>query len=391
MLKAVFVRIGVIQNPSLARQIGAMTVLGHDLRRDDADLLAVVGVEIEFAAMRGMMRPGKHVGPVPPDEMRGAPVGIEDIGPATIGIGCKHPGAKSPLAFLAPPAVQEDKPPSAGRHQQVVEIMFDPAKIRVRVRYRGRLRDGQDQLALPGHQIDAPDAGILRREHAAVGVGDARIAVSGTRVVNAPEVGRDRPLAVRRKGVDRRGQRPLLTCLDIENVRDELPVLAVVPNDLRRRTGQPLQHAALLPSPGAAFSQVDPAVVVGEIDHADADHVIGPRRAMLEIHFHAEHVPVRRVELQLVVVAEPVKFRAAGDGAHRRQLGFLSQPRERAAETGQRGGGPQQRPSGRVFSLNGHHRVAFLCCIVRLHCRSLASGSLYARRLSFGGAAISSP
>ena len=232
-------------------------------------------------------------------------------------------------------------------------------KIRVRVRYRGRLGDGENQIPLPRHQIDPPDAGILRREDIAVGVGDARIAVSRTRVVNAPEVGRDRPLAVRREGVDRRGQRPLLACLDIENVRDELPVLAVVPNDFRRRTGQPLQHATLLPSPGAAFSQIDPAVIVGEIDHADADHVIGPRRAMLEIHFHAEYVPVRRVELQLVVVAEPVKFRAAGDGAHRRQLGFLSRPRERA-------GGPQQRPSGRVFSLHGHHRVAFLL----LYCTS---------------------
>ena len=71
----------------------------------------------------------------------------------------------------------------------------------------------------------------------------------------------------------------------------------------------PLEHAALLPAPGAALAQLDPAVAVGQIDHADLDHVVGLRRAVLEVDLHAQHVAAGRIELELVVVAEPVVLR----------------------------------------------------------------------------------
>ena len=49
------------------------------------------------------------------------------------------------------------------------------------------------------------------------------------------------------------------------------------------------------------------------------DHVVGARRAVLEIDLHAEHVAAVRVELELVVVAEPVELRALRNGAGRGQ------------------------------------------------------------------------
>ena len=53
--------------------------------------------------------------------------------------------------------------------------------------------------------------------------------------------------------------------------------------------------------------------------------VVRARRAVLEVHLHAEHVAAGGIELELVVVAEPVKLRTARDGAHRRQLFRLRQ------------------------------------------------------------------
>src|SRR5262245_35695252 len=99
--------------------------------------------------------------------------------------------------------------------------------------------------------------------------------------------------------------RTLLSRLYVEDVADKVIAFAVIPNDLTLRTGNPLQHTALLPTPSRTFAQLNPTVIVRKIDHADANRIIRPRRAMLEIDFHAEHVAIRRIEFQLVVVAKP--------------------------------------------------------------------------------------
>src|SRR5262249_58256876 len=98
---------------------------------------------------------------------------------------------------------------------------------------------------------------------------------------------------------------------------------ALVPQHLRLRAGHPLQQAALLPAPGAGEAELRPAVLVLQVDQADADHVLGPGRAVLEVDLYPRDVAPRLVELQLVVVAEPVVLRPARDGAYGRQVGSL--------------------------------------------------------------------
>jgi hypothetical protein len=54
-----------------------------------------------------------------------------------------------------------------------------------------------------------------------------------------------------------------------------------------------------LPVPGAAPAQLDPAVAVVQVDHADDDLVVGAGGAVLEAHLHAERVAAGRVESSL--------------------------------------------------------------------------------------------
>jgi hypothetical protein len=133
--------------------------------------------------------------------------------------------------------------------------------------------------------------------------------------------------------------------LHVEEVAHVVVGRAVVPDDRRLAAGQPLQHAALLPAPGRSRAQLDPAVAVGQIDHADLDRVVGFGRAMLETDLHAQHVAVGGVEFQLVVVAEPVVFRPPRDDPRRRQRVVRRQRTagaRRAEGQGRRGGSSQK-------------------------------------------------
>ncbi len=105
----------------------------------------------------------------------------------------------------------------------------------------------------------------------------------------------------------------------MEHTADEAITLSIVPDHFGRRARAPLQHASLLPAPGAARAELNPPVVITCIDHSDSDDIAASRRAMLERDLHPEHVPRARVELQLVVVAEPVVFGSAREGANRRR------------------------------------------------------------------------
>lgn len=75
----------------------------------------------------------------------------------------------------------------------------------------------------------------------------------------------------------------------------------------------------MLPAPGAALAEFRPLIAVFQIHHPDFNDIIGFGAAMLEVDLHPERVLAGRVELQFVVVAEPVGFRPACDSPNRWQ------------------------------------------------------------------------
>ena len=130
---------------------------------------------------------------------------------------------------------------------------------------------------------------------------------------------RDSPLAVGAEVIDWVGQSSPLLCIHIQHMRNEMVAVAIVPNDFVFAAGNPLQHAPLLPTPSSCFAEFDPLVAVVGIDHSDLNHIIRLGRAMFEINLVAQHEAIVRRELQLVVVAEPMKLRAFRDLADRRE------------------------------------------------------------------------
>jgi hypothetical protein len=165
--------------------------------------------------------------------------------------------------------------------------------------------------------MDLVDARIIGSGDFAIGVGDARVPVARAEVADAGEVHPQGPPAVRGEIVDGPGQDSLRPGFHVQDDGHEFPVLPVVPEHLPVRARPPLEMASLLPAPGPALAQRDPAVAVLEVDQADFDHVVGTGIPVLELDLHAQDVAPRRVELELVVIAEPVELRAAGDGADR--------------------------------------------------------------------------
>ena len=147
------------------------------------------------------------------------------------------------------------------------------------------------------------------------------------------------------------GQRSQLAGLHVEDPADEAVPFAVVPEDLAVRARPPLQHAPLLPGPGARLAQLDPPVAVGQIDHADLHGLVGLGQAVLEVDLHAQQIPAAGVQLVLVVVAEPVELRPARDGAHRRQRRHRSPwPFHRTSDRRKRASCPGAEPAASVVS-----------------------------------------
>jgi hypothetical protein len=114
-------------------------------------------------------------------------------------------------------------------------------------------------------------------------------------------------------------QSSFLAAMNIKDVTCEMVVLPVVPYNLVFRARKPLEHTALLPAPGGALAEFSPPVAVFQIYHPDFDDIAGFGAAMFEIDLHPECIPAGRVELQLVIVAEPVEFRPARYSPDRRQ------------------------------------------------------------------------
>ena len=99
-----------------------------------------------------------------------------------------------------------------------------------------------------------------------------------------------------------------LARVHVHNAAAKMIAVAIVPHDIALRLRHPLQHATLLPAPGIRTSELDPAIAILQVDHANVNPVVRRRRPMLEVNFHSQHITVRRVEFKLVVVAEPVKL-----------------------------------------------------------------------------------
>ena len=145
--------------------------------------------------------------------------------------------------------------------------------------------------------------------------------------------------------------RPFLPCLHIHEMADELAAIRPsgigprIPHHGRFGARHPLQHAALLPIPRVRLAEFDPLVAVLQIDHADLDHIVRRRRAVLEINLVAEHEAPARIELILVVISEPMKLRPARDRADGRKF-FLALRAERRRE-GSGGEGAKKGATGK--------------------------------------------
>ena len=285
-----------------------MPVAGHRARADDAHLVALVPVEVERRSGARSPGPAQDGLSIAPDEVRHPAVVVDDVQVGAIPGRGEH---SRPSAVAPPPAVQEDEARSVGVEQQVVEVMLGRADVAVRIRQGGHFGNRDDELRLRAgrSQVERVDAGVLGRQHLAIRVGDAGVAVAGPHVVQPAEVGADGGAAVGGDRVDRRRQRARFARLQVQDAGDEPVSFPVVPDDPAVRAGYPLQHAALLPAPRPCAANLSPCVACLQVDDAHRDAVVRPRLAALEVHPHAQHVAAGRVELQLVVVAEPVPAR----------------------------------------------------------------------------------
>ena len=166
---------------------------------------------------------------------------------------------------------------AVGTDQQVVEVALGGGQFHARHRNVDDLFDRDQQLLAAAVQVDAEDTRSFGRPDATVGVVQSWIAVGGPHVADAAKVGRHRPASVRADRIDRMGDGSPLVRLDVQDATHKAVLLAIVPEDFGFRAGPPLEHAALLPTPGATLSQFDPLVAVLKVDHPDLDHIAGCR------------------------------------------------------------------------------------------------------------------
>ena len=136
----------------------------------------------------------------------------------------------------------------------MVEVMLGLAEVAVRKRDGGHLLDGDQLSGLPGDQVEVVQAAVGRSQDVVVGVGDTGITVAGSHVVDPPEVGADGRSPIGGHRVDRVAQSAPFAAVDVEDMGDEVVAISIVPDDLVGGTWNPLEHAALLPTPGAGLS-----------------------------------------------------------------------------------------------------------------------------------------
>jgi hypothetical protein len=92
--------------------------------------------------------------------------------------------------------MQEAEPGAVGGEQQMIKPVAGARPVTALVRNFGGLRERNDQTVFAGFETQPPDARILGDLDLGVGIGDAGVAVAGTPIVQAAEVGSERPFAV---------------------------------------------------------------------------------------------------------------------------------------------------------------------------------------------------
>ncbi len=214
---------------------------------------------------------------VAPDEVRRLAVRVEQIKISAVRVSSDQARHEAvPIGGGTPKKRWRKAEASAvGRNEQVIEPVLRILGSVLEVWQRGDLTEREEQLGFPRAEVDAPDPGVVGRGDVPRRVGNRGITVARSGVMKTAKVGRDCPRRVGAEGVYRRSQCPPVPGDHIENMADEPPSFAVIPDHLRFRTGEPLEHAPLLPVPGAALPELDPAVVVAEVDHPDLDRLVG--------------------------------------------------------------------------------------------------------------------
>jgi hypothetical protein len=316
VLEAVFVGVGVVEDPLVAGQVGAVAVDGHDAFADDFDFVGFVLVEEEaVGGTHGVAGPGEDGLGIAPDEVGGAAVGVEQVEVFAVVAGGEHAGGEAFAFFVAAPAVEEDEALAIGGVEQVVEPVFGVARIGSFVGDGGDLGEAKEEFLLAAFHVDLPEAGVVGGEVLSVGVGDASVAVAGAAIVETAEIGGDAVLAVGAEVVDGGGDGLCFLGLDVVDAADELVADTVVPHEAGGGLGEPLEHGALLPVPGAGAADFLPGVFGLGVDEADADFVFGEWGAAFEADLLAEEEAAGGIKLELVVVAEPVEAWGVGDAA----------------------------------------------------------------------------
>jgi len=290
----------------------------HYAFADHLNFFRAVLVKIERVAVRGVPRPGQNMPRIAPDEMRCFAVRIDNVNIRSVGIGGEHSRAETTQA-CCPPAMQKDESRAFRIEQQVVKVVLGILWVAGDLAESGYVGEGYNQFPAARIKIDSKDAGILRSRGVFVRVRQASVTVAGSHVLNTPEIRRHGSPAIGANGINWVRQGSFPAAMNIKDVAYEPAILPVVEDNLVFRAGPPLEHAALLPAPCAALAEFSPPVAVFQIDHPDFDDIVGFWAEMLEVDLHPEHVPAGRVELQFVVVAEPVEFRPLCDSPDRRQ------------------------------------------------------------------------
>ena len=81
------------------------------------------------------------------------------------------------------------------------------------------------------------------------------------------------------------------------------------------------QQGCMLPAPGIAVAQLNPAIVLPRIDHAHFDLVSRLGSAMFKIDLIGQNKAIVLAKFQFVVVAEPMAFGPSRNGTGRRKPG----------------------------------------------------------------------
>ena len=328
---AIALRVGVVEDPLVVPQIGEVAAA---IEHAFADLLDDAGVLVRKKEIAPLVvaEPAfclrEDVRGIAPDEVRRVAIRDDDAQIAAIHRGGDEPREMTALRLR--PAVQQDEALPIRAAQQVIGVVFRVGMILDELTGLRELPVRDDELLSAGLQIHVRDAASLGGHVVEEAIPDAGIAVARATVSHAGEITRHGLLAIGAQRIDRAGDCALVARVHVEDVAHEAILLAIVPDDLRRRAGDPLQHAPLLPAPRARRAERDPFVLLVQVHHADFDHVIRRRRTVLEADLVTQHKTIIRRELQLVVVAEPMKPRAARDLADGRELHVVLPAQSRA-------------------------------------------------------------